>query len=389
MPAERSSILEKTFSIRGQSPYVIRNPHALETPRLVVFRDRMQSNIRRMEQHLEKVAPGSGFRHLCCHVKTHKSVYVARCMMDSGIASFKCTPNELEMLISAGARDIFVAYPLMQHDAGRIAGAAKAHPECRITVQAGHSLHIKILKEAAAAAGIVLPCMIDVDVGMHRTGAVPDEAFGLYRELSSCGELAFEGLHGYDGHIHEADPVRRLEESKRSMERLIGLARSFRKKDIPVGRIVAAGSITYPEDLELLMRGVDPGTLAQVSPGTWIYWDSEYEGILPGRFEIAALIMAQAVESSEGRVTLNCGHKRWGADRGPVTLFSIEGRVASFSEEHLVLETGSGASCRPGDFVLVAPRHICSTVNLYGHFALIGEAGEILNPAVPIEGRNQ
>ena len=30
-----------------------------------------------------------------------------------------------------------------------------------------------------------------------------------------------------------------------------------------------------------------------------------------------------------------------------------------------------------GDYVLLAPRHACSTVNLYEHFILIGDNGEI------------
>jgi len=45
--------------------------------------------------------------------------------------------------------------------------------------------------------------------------------------------------------------------------------------------------------------------------------------------------------------------------------------------------------CRIGDYVLVAPRHVCSTVNLWEYFALIDERGEVEIAASPIEGRNR
>jgi D-serine deaminase-like pyridoxal phosphate-dependent protein len=112
---------------------------------------------------------------------------------------------------------------------------------------------------------------------------------------------------------------------------------------------------------------------------------------LPGKFEVAAVIISQVIDRGEKRgITLNLGHKRWGADQGPVELFSIKGaKVISFNEEHTVLETGSKNGFQIGDYILVVPRHVCSTVNLYEHFILVEDNGKILDMECHVDARNR
>src|SRR5437667_231626 len=83
----------------------------------------------------------------------------------------------------------------------------------------------------------------------------------------------------------------------------------------------AGGSPGFLFDLgELLVRHkVDAET--QVSPGSWVYWDTGYARKMPGLFDFAALILAQVMDfPGEGLITLNLGYKRWGADQGPIEL---------------------------------------------------------------------
>jgi D-serine deaminase-like pyridoxal phosphate-dependent protein len=336
------------------------------------------------------MAPGTGFEHLCPHVKTHKSAAITKMQIEAGITAFKCTPNEVEMLARAGAKDIFVAYPLMLHDAKLVAECARIYPASRIAVQAGNAIHAEILKEAARTHSITFPFFIDVDVGMHRTGCTPESVLELHREICTWKEFEFQGLHGYDGHIHYPEIEKRISETKRSMGLLRDLISKLRKEGIGIPRIIVAGSITYINDFHLLSDAAGSESQLQISPGNWIYWDSGYDAIMPGAFEIAALVLVQAIEVAENRVTLNCGHKRWGADRGALQLFSLRNaEVLSYNEEHTVLRTGEERSCCVGDHILLAPRHACSTVNLYDYFVLVDEEGSIVEREVGIEGRNR
>ena len=379
-----------TFDVPGQKSYSISDVEQIRTPRLLVFRDRVERNLARMKAYLEEVVPGSAYGHLCTHVKTHKSSHIVRMMMEAGVTSFKATLNEVDLLARCDVNEIFVAYPLLFKDAVKLSQSIVRYPEIRFFVQIGSPAHADILREVASREGVHFSYFIDLDVGMHRTGISPDKAFQLFSYVSGWSEFEFVGLHGYDGHIHHADAEEREQEAQKAMGSLLGVYETFRKNGVSVERVVVSGSISFRLDLDILLNRVGSKTAIQVSPGNWIYWDSNNDAILPGAFEIAAVVLAQVIEIGEDAITLNLGHKRWGADRGPVELFSRPDlRVRSFNEEHTVLEFTGGASFSVGDYVLIAPKHACSTVNLYEHFTLIGEDGGIEVMASPVDGRNQ
>src|SRR5437763_803742 len=62
---------------------------------------------------------------------------------------------------------------------------------------------------AAVAAGTTIGVLVDVDLGMHRTGvASAGAAVTLARQVSSTPGLRFDGLMGYEGHtLLIADPA--------------------------------------------------------------------------------------------------------------------------------------------------------------------------------------
>ncbi len=378
------------FRIPGQAPYQLQTPAALATPRLLVFRDRVQRNLARMRQYLEAIAPASGYRHLCPHVKTNKSSQVTGWMRAAGITQFKTTMRELEMTVQAGVQSIFIAYPLLLHEARAAAQCLKKFPHLDIQVQIGNRAHAEILAAVAQAEQVSWRYFIDLDVGMHRTGIAPPQAIDLYSQIATWPHFEFAGLHGYDGHIHHATLAERRAAAQQGMAELLAVYRGFRAAGVTVPRIIVAGSPAFRLDLEILLPAVEDDTLVQVSPGTWIFWDSNYEALTPGEFEIAAVILAQVIEAGQGRLTLNLGHKRWAADSGPIELFSRPGlRVLSFSEEHTVLQQEGSDDIKIGDYILLSPRHVCPTVNLFADFAVIGPHGEIEVLHSPVDGRNR
>ncbi|MEE9117319.1 MAG: hypothetical protein V3U02_01830, partial [Calditrichia bacterium] len=96
------------------------------------------------------------------------------------------------------------------------------------------------------------------------------------------------------------------------------------------------------------------------------------------------------IDLSEKQMTLNLGHKRWAADQGVIQIFSEPDlKVISFSEEHTVMKTSGDKKYNISDYILIVPRYICPTVNLFEDFTLLAENGKIEIMSVPIDGRNR
>jgi len=378
------------FKIPDRQTYQIKNIEEIKTPALVIFNDSVLKNLELMKSYLEQVSPDSGYSHLCPHVKTNKSSYTIKLMLEAGITYFKSTPNEVDMLIKSGAKNIFIAYPLLEHNATALADYIINYPEINFEIQIATSAHAEILEKVAIHKNIVWNYLIDIDVGMHRTGTNPKNVYNLYKQLSKSKNFKFSGLHGYDGHNHHIDKKLRQETSEASMLVLINLYKQFEKNDVEIKKIMVAGSPGFHSDLEILYRAFKGKVKIIVSPGTWIYWDSKYDTILPGKFEFAAFVLVQVMDIGENQITLNLGHKRWAADQGGIHLFSEpDVNLKSFSEEHTVLSTDKSLQYKVGDYILITPRHVCPTVNLFENFTLIGNNGEIENSSVPIDARNK
>lgn len=378
------------FEIYGIKSYKIEKTERIKTPALLVFHESVLKNLQLMKSYLEQIAPDSGYKHLCPHIKTNKSAFITKMMLKSGISFFKCTPNEVEMLVLAGAKEIFVAYPVLEQDARELAKKIKTYPDINFYIQIGTIDHAKILNQVALQEKVLWNYFIDIDVGMHRTGSQANSVFELIGQIKKSKYFKFIGLHGYDGHNHYKDKKLRIETSQKSMSVLINLYRQLVRQNIYVAKIVVAGSPSFRIDLEILYKKLKNDVELFVSPGTWIYWDSQYNNILPGEFEFAALILAQVMDIGKNQIILNLGHKRWAADQGKIQIFSQPDlKVKSFSEEHTVLSPGGISDYHIGDYILIVPRHICPTVNLYENFVLIGSNGQIEDLAIPIDARNR
>jgi D-serine deaminase-like pyridoxal phosphate-dependent protein len=343
-----------------------------------------------MQELLSSLSPGFGFASLWPHVKTHKSLWVTRKLMDAGFPSFKTTPNEVDMLVEAGVRRMFVAYPLTLQEANRIARVVSDHPDIEIIVQAAQPIHADDLTRAAEQHDIQWQYFIDLDVGMHRTGVAPDTAFDFYRSVKDNIRLNFAGLHAYDGHNASLDIEERRKTTRASVDLLIDLFRQFEKENISIPKLMMGGTPSFLTDLEYLTQ-VNLDTDVILSPGTWVFFDTMDRAIIPDTFEIAAAVFAQVMDRPvAGTATLNLGYKRWAIDQGAIEGFSIDGMTATgWSEEHTVVSVPEDAAVDIGDYVLILPRHVCPTINLWEHFTVIGPDGAIEIRDCPVEARNR
>jgi len=378
------------FESLSKISYRVTHPEQVVTPRLLLFRERLERNILTMRRLLQEINPKHGLEILCPHVKTHKSLWVTQRLIEVGINFFKATPNEVDMLVQAGAKSIFLAYPPVASAAQKIARLAAENRDIKWYVQISHPAHAEYLLAATRQHDIQWDFYIDLDVGMHRTGIQPQDALALFHTVNKEKHFRFAGLHAYDGHIHFADPQQRSAEAAKSMSMVVETIRAFERENIRVPSMVVGGTPSFLPDWEYLNQA-NLDTEVFLSPGTWILFDTNYYHMLPGTFDVAALILAQVMDKvSENTATLNLGHKRWSVDQGPVESFSVPGMQAKqWNEEHTVATIPPGSGVKIGDYVLIAPKHVCSTTNLWEYFTIIGANGEIEMEECPIDARNK
>jgi D-threonine aldolase len=351
--------------------YIISNVAGLDTPALVVYPDRVRQNIQRA---IEMVGDPARLRP---HVKTHKSPQVTRMMLEAGIRQFKCaTIAEAEMLALEGAPDVLLAYQPIGPKVERLVALIRKFPNTQFSCLIDNPEAARAMAGVFAAAGLVVPVWLDINVGMDRTGIAPGPAaVHLYREAAESEGIRPVGLHAYDGHIRDSDPTARAQRCDAAFGTLLTLREAI-GDDLT---IIAGGSPTFPIHAR---RAAE----IQCSPGTFVYWDKGYGDQFPDQPFIPAALVVTRVISLRGvtRLCLDLGHKSISAEN------EITKRVGFLngpgltpvgqSEEHLVvestIESGPSRSFQIGDVFYGVPYHICPTVALYER-AFIVENGKV------------
>lgn len=338
--------------------YEIDNADTIASPALIVYLDRARENLRRM------IALAGGVERLRPHVKTHKMAEVVRMQLDAGINKFKCaTIAEAEMLARAGAPDVMLAYPVVGPNVARLARLVEAFPSTRFSALADDSSAIHALSQAFASRTQPLEVLLDIDNGMHRSGVAPGPAAReLYRRLADLPGLAPGGLHVYDGHVREAELDARTAHAEADFAAVDDLRQSLHQEGLPVPRVVAGGTPTFP----IHARHAD----RECSPGTCVFWDVGYATKFPDLdFLDAALLLGRVVSKpTADRLCLDLGYKAVSPDNPQprVTLLDLpDAQPVVHSEEHLTVESSRAAEFAVGDVVYGVPYHICPTVALH------------------------
>ncbi len=343
--------------------YEVSNVGEVESPALLIYPARVEENLRRM------IAVAGGVDRLRPHIKTHKLPPLVATHLAAGIRKFKCsTIAEAELLAQSSAPDVLLAYQPVGPNVGRVCRLVQTFPATRFSVLVDDPGIAGALGRAATDSGITIDVLIDLDVGMSRTGIVPGAAaLSLYRQIAQTQGLRAAGLHAYDGHIRDSDPVARKEACDRGFASVTALREAVLSSGLAVPSIVAGGTPTFPIHAQR--------SDVECSPGTCVLWDAGYSTILPDLdFLHAALVLTRVVSTPAGdRVCLDLGHKAIAAENPhPRVLFlNLEGATAvGHSEEHLVV-TIPGARPVPGTAIYGVPWHICPTVALHSEAVVI------------------
>lgn len=334
----------------------------IPSPALLFFKERIVANTAeavRLVGNPDRLRP---------HVKTHKTREIVGLQIASGVRKFKCaTLAEAEMTAQAGARDIFLAYPIVGPNRNRMVQLMQAHPNCRFSVAMDDASALEALAKTMADAGLTLDVFLDLNVGQNRTGiAAGAEAEALYQRIAQSPGLRPAGFHVYDGHNHQANPDERSASVESLLKPVFQLRRSLETSGFPVPTLVVGGTPTFPIYARLDIPGVE------CSPGTCFLSDHGYGSKFTDMksFQPAAALLTRVISKpTSSRLTLDLGYKAVASDPPAGQRLIIDGlndyQAVLHNEEHLVLETPHTAHYAVGHSFLAMPTHICPTCSMH------------------------
>lgn len=351
--------------------YEIQNTEEMITPQLVYYKEIIVENIQKA------IARAGGAGRLWPHVKSHKTAGLVKLQMDMGITRFKCaTIAEAEMLADCGVQEILLAYPLVGPNIHRFVALELKYPNLHFWAIGDDFKMLGQLAKQSEQAGIKTRVLLDVNMGMNRTGADLSQAQALYEQCCSLDGIWMMGFHCYDGNHNHPDIAQRKRSVAETDELLRQIKGNLRSKGIDCPVSVMGGTPSFPCHCEY--EGV------YLSPGTAFLQDAGYyQNLKDLDFVPAAVVLARVISHpSEEMFTLDLGYKAIAADpviqRGYIV--NEEDYEAMFqNEEHWVFKVKEGSGAKNpeiGSVFYVIPTHICPTSALYPEI-LIVEQGKV------------
>lgn len=367
--------------LNQQDWFVIKDVDQINSPSLVVYPDRVNGNIERL------IAMAGSVERLRPHIKTCKSPEAIAMLLASGISKYKCaTIAEAELLGTCEASDVLLAYQPVGPNIIRFIKLIQKFPKTGFSCLIDNLEIAHLLNKAAKENKLLIPIYIDINVGMNRTGILPEEAYPLIEKCLSLPNLKLIGLHCYDGHIHDSSLDDRREKCETYFAKVKELKDVIKNNNGLDVTIVAGGTPTFPVHIN--------NENVVCSPGTFIFWDKGYQNAFTEQhFLPAALVITRVVSIVDNnKLCLDLGHKAIASEnelaRRVFFLNAPEAKVLSQSEEHLVIEIADGNSYAIGDVLYALPYHVCPTVAFYDKAVTIVE-NHTSNPFWDITARKR
>ena len=385
----------------------------LDTPCLLVERERLERNLRRMQEKAD-----AGGARLRPHVKTHKSPWIARRQAEGGAEGITvATPGEAEAFFAEGFADIRVAYAVVGD--GKHARLFQLMEEgagvsfC-VDTEAGAEAAARFYAERSHTADVLL----EIDVGHGRCGvphSQPDRTEALARQVQDAAGLRLAGLLTHAGQSYHGpqdgetpdDALRRTAREER--ERILSVAARLkeaglaqpasgnRQFEISIG---STPSLTYFEASE----NAAGFSVTEVRPGNYVFYDAMQVALGAAALEDCALTALATVTSKRRagggteRLYLDAGKKvlttdtGWGTDGYGTLLYNAaamrpwpHAHVARLSEEHAWVEVPGGAPFGVGDRLRLVPNHACVAVATQPSLYLVD--GEEVVETLPVAAR--
>jgi D-serine deaminase-like pyridoxal phosphate-dependent protein len=248
--------------------------------------------------------------------------------------------------------------------------------------------HVETASAAGRAAGVDIPLLVSLEVGMDRTGALPgDAALELARLIDRTPGVRFMGVMGYEGHLLTIWPLEEKErQSHEAMGRMIETVRKIEADGIAVPIVSGGGSGTY------MTSGLVEG-MTEIQAGGGCFLDRFYgeECHMDDEFEYALSVVSTVTSRPiPERGIMDAGFKTMsdGESGRPRPLNRPGISLVYLSAEHGNLQLEPEAQgLRIGDRIEWIPGYSDTTTFLHNHF--LGLRGDRVTAVIPLLGRGK
>ncbi|MCL2066710.1 MAG: D-TA family PLP-dependent enzyme [Treponema sp.] len=330
----------------------------VDSPSLIYYQDIIEENISKA------IDLAGDVKRLWPHIKTHKMSALLKMQIERGIKRFKCaTIAEAEMCAMAGGgTDALVAYPLVGPAIGRFVKLREKYKDTCFWAMGDNIGQLELLGKAVLSSGQQpVDALIDVNVGMNRTGVASDRLKEFYLQAIRIDGLSIKGFHCYDGHIGIKDLGERRNAVSSGTEKIWEIKKSLEELGHEIPVLVMGGTPTFACHRETAGVFLSPGTFFVQDYG----YSSKFSDLafIPG----AAILSRVISHPGEKLFTIDTGSKAIATDpveRGVIAELP-DAKPVLQSEEHWVWKH-EGAELPPiGKIVYVLPFHVCPTSALY------------------------
>jgi D-serine deaminase-like pyridoxal phosphate-dependent protein len=305
----------------------------LPTPVLVVHLDAFEANITRIADYCRQY--DTAWRP---HSKAHKCPDIARLQRQSGACGVTCAKlSEAELMVAHGIDDVLLANQIV--DPRKLLRLARLQRRAHVVAIVDCAEAAADLSAAATAEDVTVPLLIDIDIGMHRTGVPPGEpAMALAGAIAQAPGIELEGIMGYEGHILGLHPPdQKSTACEAALDMLIETADLLRRHGLECATISAGGTGSYA------ITAAYPG-ITELQAGGGIFMDLMYrDAFHVQELDLALTVIATVTSRRAGSVILDAGFKTLSAyHHPPHALHRDDLEFDYLSAEHGVFRVAPG-----------------------------------------------
>jgi D-serine deaminase-like pyridoxal phosphate-dependent protein len=354
----------------------------VDTPALLLDLDKFERNATRISSFLRE--HGVAWRP---HSKAHKSPQIARRQMQLGAHGIICAkPSEAEVMVDFGIPSVLIANE--QGRRSKFDRIAALNRRAEVITCADNPVHVELASAAGQEAGVDIPMLVSIDVGMDRTGARPGQAVvDLARLIDRTPGVKFMGVMGYEGHLLTVWPLEeKNRQSREAMNRMVDTVHLVEAAGIEVKIVSGGGSGTY------MTSGLVEG-MTEIQAGGACFSDRFYgeECHMADEFEYALTIVSTITSRPiPERGIMDAGFKTMsdGESGRPYPINRPGISLVYLSAEHgnLALEP-EAQGLKIGDRIEWIPGYSDTTTFL--HNAFVGTRGDRVEAVIPLLGRGK
>jgi len=368
-------LVDEMHHVAGPNAGLVGKPDGLReltTPALVLDLEAFEQNIeayqRQINLHGLRARP---------HAKSHKCAEIARRQVAAGaVGACTASLHEAEALVGQGINNILITSPVV--GAGKLDRLVQLLERgAEVAVVVDDQEYAASMAAAAHRYGHVLDVLIDVDLGMGRTGVSNIEAaLQLVDLVCDVEGISYRGLQAYSGRVQHINEFAERDRVYTGQLRFLStLIAELDKRGLKPATVSGGGTGTLALDCR-------EGLLTEHQAGSYIFMDVEYGAVTlranhaDPAFATSLFLHSSVISKNvPGQVTTDTGLKSFATD-GPLPQVSAGAPVGTtysfFGDEHGCLTFPTSTDSLPlGSIVTFVTPHCDPTINLHDYLHVV------------------